>query len=263
VDCIIRYWAESENPFYSQVENPFRIDPATWEITFPGFDVPRPDDMIDANFSLSQRMETQQIRVLINPEMGRAQDIFSGTWTNFLVHHCSIIERRPDISDLLTIELLKLQQEARSLGLMHNFKDDRPFFPSSVEQLLYLENQLFKTILFGRRVNPARCDHPAFRVMAVQVVRYTLMTTQIYLDTIRSRRNEFWATVHNTLHVDWNVRCDFFMRSLELLKLGDLAEIYGEEVQMLQETVREASRGMRTGESRDYRIRLRQVLELR
>jgi hypothetical protein len=218
--------------------------------------------MIDANFSLSQRIQSQQIRGLINPAMGRAHDIFSGMWSGFLVSHCSIIEREPDISGLLTIELLKLQQDARSVGLMHNFEDDGPFIPYSVEQLLYLENQLFKTICFGRRVSPVACDHPAFRVMAVQVVRYTLTTTQIYLDTTsRDGKHEFWGTVHDTLQDTWHVRCDFFMRSLELLKLGHLAASYGEQVEMLQETIKKTSRGMLPGQKTEYRIRLQQVLE--
>ena len=263
MDCIIRYWAESENPFYNQVEQPFRIDPATWEITIPGFDVPRPDDMIDADFSLRQRIQTQQVRVLINPAMGRAQDISSGTWSDFLVSHCSIIERELDISFLLILELLKLQQEARSVGLMHNFEDDGPFFPYSVGQLLYLENQLFKTIRFGGRVNPAACGHPAFRLMAVRVVRYRLTTTQIYLDTMRGRKTEFWRTIHETLHGTWHVRCDFFMRSLELLRLGDLAATFGEQVEMLKEIIKESSRGMPIGQKTEYRSRLQQVLELR
>jgi hypothetical protein len=174
---------------------PFRIDSATWEITHEVFVVPRPADMIDANFSLSQRIETQQVRALINPAMGRVQDRFSGQWADFLVSHCAIIERQSDPLYFLTIELMKLQQEATSVGLIHDFEHDRPFFPSSVEQLLCLENQLYKTIRVGILVVEAENKQLelGFRLMAVLVVRYTLTTTQIYLDsTVGIDKKEFW-----------------------------------------------------------------------
>jgi hypothetical protein len=228
----------------------------------PGFEVLRPDTMIDADFSLGQRIQTQQIRTLINPATGRAQDKFSEMRINFLVSRCSIIERQPDMSDFLHLELMRLQQEARSVGLIHNFEDDRPLFPDSVEQLLYLENQLYKTICFGFQVEPAACSQPAFRLKAAQVVRYTLTTTQIYLDTtMRNKKKEFWRMVHDTLRRTWPTRCDFFMRSLRLLRLGDLAESYTKEVEMLEGTIKETAKGMLAGQKTEYRNRLQEVLK--
>jgi hypothetical protein len=68
--------------------------------------------------------------------------------------------------------------------------------------------------------------------------------------------------VHDTFvdRLTWNTRCDFFMRSLQLLNLDNLAQIFGLEVEMLIDTIRKAARGMLTGQKTEYRNRLQQVL---
>jgi hypothetical protein len=240
------------------------IDPVTWEVTHTGFQVAQRDVMIDSDFSLSRRIRTQQLYILINPAMGRAQDPGTGIWTAFLTNHCSIIDR-PDhyLYDFLSIDLMKLQQEARSLGLVHRFESDTPFYPGSVEQLLYLENQLFKTITFGFHLIPSQCHEPEFRKIAVQIAQDTLTTIQNYLKTgnkIIKSKAEFWRKIHDSTSDGSHTRCDFLMRSLQYLRLGNLAEVYGKEVQMLRGVIVWNADAMLTGHKGKYRVWLERVM---
>jgi hypothetical protein len=265
---MIRYWGEKQNLFHdvNSTHPPvFTIDPATWAIQ--GYQVPVPSrlgDMMDGRFILSRRIREQQLRILMNPAIGGVPDNVFPMWADLLANHFSMKEgtdRR--ISYFLIIELMKWQQDARSVSLFPPFGDQGPQFPESVLPLAQLEFKLFKTLRFGNHVDRDQCQLRDFRIHAALVVQYVLTTVRLYFagaNVPRRDENEFWKLIFEKLGFLQHPRCDFFMRSLRLLRLRDLKITFPDEVDMLEKVVKENANRMVQGHKLEFRARLTEAL---
>lgn len=231
----------------------FTIDPATWEISSEAFQIPQPQWIIGAGeyfkANLREQIGSQQLCTLVNPATVRRNDRNIDAWTGLLQGSCLIRDRGDrGIGYFLEMELIKLQGESRSSGLLYNFEQNTTGVARAARQLRYLENQLYKTLRFAAEVCENYFLDPDFRLLAALVIQYTLTTIRL----CKSKETEdIWRTITDTFDDDRRTYM-FFIRSLCLIRIRNLRTSYTAQVDTVVETFREAIKRMPHGCRQGY-----------
>jgi hypothetical protein len=198
VDKAIRYFVDTQTSHENHNNDPqlqFFIEPWSLRISNSQFGLPPLYQLIHDNeghfmLHIQRQVLSQQLYIVMNPTTVSLISNCRGIWDEILQHNCYRDYRgHPRVKHLLIYELAKLQQQAMSLELLHDFDQDTSSPEWVVKQLRHQDRQLYKCIRFASR-NSYVTDK--FQSMAARVVWLTIAT-------IRQQHHEstIWTAITN------------------------------------------------------------------